>query len=66
MKYSFGLNEKDISERDSYTTVISRIKYLFAYLAALVIDLASMDRSNISATMKLTAALKINKNVIFS
>ena len=36
----------------------SRNKYPFTYLAALVIDLASMDRSNISATMKLTAALK--------
>ena len=53
-------------QRDTHTTIISGMKYLFTYLAALVIDLASMDRSNISATMKLTAALKINKNVMFS
>ena len=50
--------------RCGITQIVMGNEYLFAYLAALVIDLASIDRSNISATMKLTAALK-EKSVIF-
>ena len=36
----------------------------FTHLAAFVIAPASIDLSNISATMKLTAALKVCKNTI--